>query len=57
VGARLDTLSGRRGGHHHATWRGPDLVVESAGRRHSFSGRAWIPSLVPADFPLAALSQ
>ena len=38
----------RRGGHHHLNVTGTDLVVQSQGRRHSFSGRAWVPSLVPA---------
>lgn len=36
-----------------AGWRGPvsirqdDLVVQSGGRMRAFSGRAWVPSLLP----------
>jgi len=44
--ARLRT--GR--GHHSLQLREPDLIVRSGGHRGSWSGRAWIPSLVPAGF-------
>jgi hypothetical protein len=27
---------------------GSDLVIRSAGHNHSFAGRAWVPSLLPA---------
>jgi hypothetical protein len=36
-----------KGGHHHVSLTGSDLVVRSAGHRGSFAGRAWVPSLVP----------
>jgi hypothetical protein len=37
------------GGHHRASTKGADLRITSTGHGHSFSGRAWVPSLVPAD--------
>ncbi|MFI5298147.1 MAG: DUF2844 domain-containing protein [Polyangiales bacterium] len=36
------------GGHHRVTMALDDLIVESSGHRRSFSGRAWVPSLVPS---------
>jgi hypothetical protein len=44
----------KRGGHHHATLTGTDLVVQSQGHGHAFSGRAWAPSLVPAGVKIDA---
>ena len=38
----------RRGGHHHVQLNGQDFVVQSSGHNNFFSGRAWVPSLVPA---------
>jgi hypothetical protein len=36
-----------REGVHRLTVDGTDLVVRASGHRGSFSGRAWVPSLVP----------
>jgi hypothetical protein len=36
------------GGHNLVIRKGDDLVVEGVGHPGSFSGRAWVPSLVPA---------
>jgi len=37
-----------RNGHHQMTVTGTNLVIRAGGHRGSFSGRAWVPSLVPA---------
>jgi hypothetical protein len=42
------------GGHHRMNLAGQDFVVRSSGHGHAFSGRAWVPSLVPAGVDLAA---
>jgi len=36
------------GGHNLVIRKGDDLVVKGVGHPGSFSGRAWVPSLVPA---------
>ncbi len=42
--------------HRHLMVRQPDLVVESNGRmRATFYGRAYVPSLVPANLNIASL--
>ena len=46
--------SRRRGGHHRMTLTGGDLVVESTSHGHLFTGRAWVPSLVPAGVDVTA---
>jgi hypothetical protein len=46
----------RRGSHHASQSTGDDLVVQSSGHGHSFAGRAWVPSLVPAGVDVAKLS-
>ncbi|HUI62447.1 MAG TPA: DUF2844 domain-containing protein [Steroidobacteraceae bacterium] len=46
TGARAPHL----GGHRHLLVRQADLVVESNGRAHAFFGRAYVPSLLPANF-------
>lgn len=38
--------------HHSAELKTDDLVVQSQGRMRSFSGRAYLPKLLPADFNL-----
>ena len=45
----------RRGSHHASNLTGDDLVIQSVGHRHLFSGRAWVPSLVPAGVDPAKL--
>lgn len=34
-------------GHHQMTMSGFDLEIRAGGHRGSFSGRAWVPSMVP----------
>lgn len=41
------------GGHRHLRVEQPGLVVESNGRMRAFSGRAWDPALLPANFSVA----
>jgi hypothetical protein len=45
----------RRTGHHQLNVSGEDLMVQSSGHNRSFSGRAWVPSLVPAGVDVATL--
>lgn len=47
--------SGHRHGHHPLYVQQPDLVVQSTGHARSFSGRAYVPSLLPPDFSLDAI--
>jgi Protein of unknown function (DUF2844) len=35
------------GGHHRMTMTGTDLEIRSMGHGRTFTGRAWVPSLVP----------
>jgi hypothetical protein len=42
-------------GHNRLSYTGKDLEIRSAGHRHSFGGRAWIPSLVPPGVSLDTL--
>ena len=35
--------------HHHVAISSTDLVVQSSGRMGSFSGRAYVPSLLPPN--------
>ncbi len=39
-------------GHHRMLLEGNDLVIRSSGHRGTSSGRAWVPSLVPAGVNL-----
>jgi len=50
LGPYFAQLSNRtsRLGHHQLSLTGSDLEIRSAGHRHTFGGRAWVPSLVPA---------
>ena len=43
------------GGHRHLAVEQPGLVVESNGRMRAFYGRAWDPTLLPAQFSVADL--
>jgi hypothetical protein len=43
-----------KGSHHDATLTGTDFVLRSAGHGNNFSGRAWVPSLVPAGVAVDA---
>lgn len=56
LGAYFPQLSTRRrrGGHHRMALTGNDLVVESTGHGRLFTGRAWVPSLVPDGVDAAA---
>jgi Protein of unknown function (DUF2844) len=44
-----------RHGHHPLYVQQPDLVVQSNGHARSFAGRAYVPSLLPPDFSVAAI--
>ena len=56
LGPYFAQLSSRasKGGHHQMNLEGTDFVVQSMGHRHSFTGRAWVPSLVPAGVKVDA---
>jgi hypothetical protein len=41
-------------GHHQMTMSGFDLEIRSSGHRGSFSGRAWVPSMVPVGVKIDA---
>ena len=41
--------NGKHAGQRHLAISEPDLVVESNGRMRSFSGRAYVPQLLPQD--------
>ena len=40
------------GSHRALRVQDPDLVIESGGRMRAFTGRAYLPALVPAGVPL-----
>jgi Protein of unknown function (DUF2844) len=42
-----EAAKGNRAGHRHLAIREPDLVVQSSGRMRAFSGRAYLPQLLP----------
>ncbi len=46
---------GRAGIQRQATLQASDLVVQSNGFLNTFTGRAWVPSLLPAGFDPASL--
>ena len=39
-----------RGNHHHVTVQQSDLVVNSGGHMRSWSGKAYVPALLPPNF-------
>jgi hypothetical protein len=41
-----------REGHHHLTVRQPDLIVSTGGHMRAWKGVAYVPSLLPPNFPL-----
>ncbi len=41
--------------HRRLSVEQPGLVVENNGRLRAFSGRAWVPSMLPANFPVDAI--
>ena len=41
--------------HHQLAIDTPQLVLQSAGRTRGYTGRAWAPQLVPANFALSDL--
>lgn len=41
--------STRRGNHHEFALNGTDLIVQSSGQMGAFSGRAYVPSLLPQN--------
>jgi hypothetical protein len=48
-------VQARTGMHRLLSLAQPDLVVQSVGRMRSFSGKAYVPSLVPAGVAVAEL--
>jgi hypothetical protein len=55
LGAYFPQLATRvPGGHHRVDFTGVDLRVQAMGHRRSSSGRAWVPSLVPAGVSVDA---
>jgi hypothetical protein len=55
LGPYFGQLSNRApGSHHRLDFTGVDLRVQSMGHRHASSGRAWVPSLVPAGVTIDA---
>ena len=42
-------------GHRHVAVEEPGLIVQSSGRLRAFSGRAWVPALVPPNFSLVEI--
>jgi hypothetical protein len=57
LGSYFSKLSGASGGssHHRMSISGADFRVETMAHRGSFSGRAWVPSLVPAGVDVGVL--
>jgi hypothetical protein len=43
----IEGAKGKHAGHRHIAVREPDLVVQSNGHMRSFSGRAYLPQLLP----------
>jgi hypothetical protein len=41
--------------HHHLGLETANVVVQSTGHLNTFIGRAWVPALLPPDFPLSDL--
>ncbi|HTC15876.1 MAG TPA: DUF2844 domain-containing protein [Steroidobacteraceae bacterium] len=42
--------------HHQLTVNTPDVVVLSSGHTRGYSGRAWVPALMPQNFSLKDIS-
>lgn len=38
--------------HHHLNVATADVVMQQSAHLHSFFGRAWVPALLPQNFPL-----
>jgi hypothetical protein len=57
LGAYFSKLDGASGGssHHRMSLKGADFRVETMAHRGSFTGRAWVPSLVPAGVDVGVL--
>ena len=45
--------SATRGNHRHLEVTQPGLVVQNSGRVRAFSGRAWVPGMLPQNFSVA----
>jgi hypothetical protein len=57
LGTYFSKLDGGSGGssHHRMSLKGADFRVETMAHRGSFTGRAWVPSLVPAGVDVGVL--
>ena len=53
--AQLSQRDRIRGGRHNMTLDGTNFMMRATGHGHTFAGRAWVPSLVPAGVDLNAL--
>jgi hypothetical protein len=51
----LQAASAVHGNHRHLTIEQPGLVVQSNGRMRAFSGRAWVPFMLPQNFSAAQI--
>jgi hypothetical protein len=40
----------QHGNHRHLAISQPGLVVQNSGRMRAFSGRAWVPAMLPQNF-------
>jgi hypothetical protein len=39
--------------HRLVRFESPDLVIESSGKMRAFSGRAWVPAMLPSGVTAA----
>jgi Protein of unknown function (DUF2844) len=42
--------------HHHLFVQTQELVVQARGHTHAYSGRAWVPSLLPQNFSVSQIN-
>jgi hypothetical protein len=42
--------------HHHLFVQTSELVVQARGHTHAYSGRAWVPSLLPQNFSVSQIN-
>lgn len=46
----VQAASSVHGNHRHLLIQQPGLVVQNSGRMRAFSGRAWVPTMLPQSF-------
>jgi Protein of unknown function (DUF2844) len=42
--------------HHHLLVQTPELMVQARGHTHAYSGRAWVPALLPQNFSVSQIN-